>query len=776
MNRLVVLLIAAILAVPCLAKTISVDDDGSADYATIQKAIDDSWDGDVIVVRPGTYRERIVFNGRAVTVRSQAPDDSTVVRTTVIAGPSGSSVIFDFGEGGDSVLQGFTVTGYGIFCVGSAPTISKNIIRDCQGAGITGQSDAAPTIVGNTIVSNELEGIFACNGSIQGNTISYNNAGVAYCNGSIRDNLISYNANAGGLYFCDGEIVGNTIVGNFAVPEGGGLYACNGWIENNVIAGNRAEGEGGGLYSCTQLVCNNTIVGNIAGTYGGAISRCPGTVCNNIIAFNEAPLTAGIFGPCLNSYNAFWMNDGGNFGGNAAMGLGDVVADPSFAVDGRWSDQGTVEIDDDVWIDGDYHLKSQAGRWDPVTRQWVIDNETSRCIDAGNPTSEWSAELWPHGRTVNLGAYGGTAQASMSLTDTGHPADLDHDGHIEADDLARFATMWPAQEDLLAEDIDRNGVVDFRDFAILGKVWRSGPPVPTPPLPNPMTWATAPHGTGPYSIAMVATTATSTDGTGVEYYFENYLTPDINSGWRTFVAGQEPRWEQTGLQPVTLYWYRVKARNRGNRLETDWSEITRAATLADDTEAPTPNPMTWETEPYGVSSNTIRMTATEATDASGVEYQFDCTSHPAYSSNWQASRTYEVTSVPHGQYTFRVRARDKSANQNTTLFSLSVTADLQPPTPDPMEWESEPDEVKRGSSSLNYYVEMTAAEAVDESADVEYFFECTTESGFSSKWQSSPEYSVLVGRSGQGHRFRVKARDTSPGHNETGWSSVVMAR
>jgi parallel beta-helix repeat protein len=116
-----------------------------------------SWDGEVIVVRPGKYRVRIVFNGRGVTVRSLAPDDPTVVQTTVIAGPSGSSVIFDFGEGGDSVLQGFTVTGYGIFCVGSAPTISKNIIRDCQGAGISGQSDAAPTIAGNTIVSNELD-------------------------------------------------------------------------------------------------------------------------------------------------------------------------------------------------------------------------------------------------------------------------------------------------------------------------------------------------------------------------------------------------------------------------------------------------------------------------------------------------------------------------------------------------------------------------------------------------------------------------------------------
>lgn len=775
MNRLIVLLIASVLCVPCLAATITVDDNGSADYSTIQQAIDRSEDGDVIVVMPGTYRERVVFNGRRVTVRSDDPDDPRTVQGTVIAGPSAPSVTFDFGEGSQSVLEGLTVTGYGIVCVGSAPTISKNILRDCQGAGVTGQIDAAPTIVGNTISDCELEGVYACNGLIQGNTITRNNAGAAYCNGSIRDNVISYNSDGGGLYFCDGEIVGNAIVGNVAGPDGGGLYACDGWIENNVIAGNRTGGEGGGLYNCAELICNNTIVGNIATTYGGALSRCTGTVCNNILAFNEAPFTAGIYGPCSNSYNTFWMNPGGNFGGDAALGVGDFAADPMFAVNGQWDDKGTPDVDDDVWIDGDYHLKSEAGRWDPAARQWVVDDETSRCIDAGTPGSDWSAELWPHGRHINVGAYGGTPQASMSLSDVGHPADLNHDGQIGPDDLAQLMSMWLVEEDLLAEDINRDGIVDFIDFAIFASAWESGPAVPTPPVPNPMTWAVEPYGTGPYSIAMVATTATSTDGTGVEYYFENAQDSTINSGWLTFPAGQEPRWEQTGLHAISYYWYRVKARNRGNQLETDWSETVRALTLQEDTTAPTPNPMTWETEPYGSAGHTIRMVATEATDVSGVQYEFECTSDPTYSSGWQDSPTYEITSVPHGNYTFRVRARDKSANHNTTIFSMYVIVDLQPPTPDPMEWESEPVEVNMGGS-LNYHVEMAAVEAVDDTADVEYFFECTTQSGFSSGWQSSPEYSVLVGRAGQGHRFRVKARDTSTSHNETGWSSVAMAR
>ena len=67
---------------------------------------------------------------------------------------------------------------------------------------------------------------------------------------------------------------------------------------------------------------------------------------------------------------------------------------------------------------------------------------------------------------------------------------------------------------------------------------------------------------------------------------------------------------------------------------------------------------------------------------------------------------------------------------------------------------------------------MKATEATDANGWVEYFFESTTESGFSSGWQSSRTYSVLIGRSGQGRRFRVKARDQFG--NETEWSAVLQ--
>jgi hypothetical protein len=88
-------------------------------------------------------------------------------------------------------------------------------------------------------------------------------------------------------------------------------------------------------------------------------------------------------------------------------------------------------------------------------------------------------------------------------------------------------------------------------------------------------------------------------------------------------------------------------------------------------------------------------------------------------------------------------------------------------------FDGTPHEVYGGGGSFDYWVQMRAVVAQDASGIVEYFFECTTEPGFSSGWILDPTYMVLVGRSGQGHRFRVKARDLYG--NETAWSTEERA-
>jgi hypothetical protein len=63
---------------------------------------------------------------------------------------------------------------------------------------------------------------------------------------------------------------------------------------------------------------------------------------------------------------------------------------------------------------GDYHLKSQAGRWDPESQNWVVDPISSPCIDSGDPDASMGLERFPNGGRINMGAYGGTPQASLT--------------------------------------------------------------------------------------------------------------------------------------------------------------------------------------------------------------------------------------------------------------------------------------------------------------------------------------------------------------------------
>jgi hypothetical protein len=92
-----------------------------------------------------------------------------------------------------------------------------------------------------------------------------------------------------------------------------------------------------------------------------------------------------------------------------------INLDPHFNNPGYWDPNGTPEdITDDFWVEGDYHLKSQAGRWDPNSQAWIQDDVTSPCIDAGNPRSSTGEEPEPNGGIINMGVYGGTAEASKS--------------------------------------------------------------------------------------------------------------------------------------------------------------------------------------------------------------------------------------------------------------------------------------------------------------------------------------------------------------------------
>jgi len=107
-------LVVLVVSATGIGKTIYVDDDGPADFNTIQAAIDDANDGDTVIVIPGLYtgdgNRNIDFKGKAITVRSLYPHDNACMRETVIDA-QGQGVIVQFlsDEGPESVFEGFTL-------------------------------------------------------------------------------------------------------------------------------------------------------------------------------------------------------------------------------------------------------------------------------------------------------------------------------------------------------------------------------------------------------------------------------------------------------------------------------------------------------------------------------------------------------------------------------------------------------------------------------------------------------------------------------------------
>ncbi|MHC4125283.1 MAG: right-handed parallel beta-helix repeat-containing protein [Planctomycetota bacterium] len=264
----------------------------------------------------------------------------------------------------------------------------------------------------------------------------------------------------GGAFYCyqSNPTIRNCIIRNNYSHYGGGIYSFNPpnqqTIINCIIADNDAL-YGGGIY-CINASMKISIV------------NC--TISNNFLYGIECSDSTPII-----KNSILWGNNPGQIN---YYGVFPPPVLMNCDVQGGWASGSNIINLDPLFKDstsGDYHLKSEAGRWNPSTNTWVTDGVTSPCIDFGieapYPDSDYSNELWPHGKRVNIGAYGNTPQASMSLSDVGNIADLDCNDIVNYLDLKLFTEKWLSDEILLAEDLDRDGLVDFFDYAIFTDNW-----------------------------------------------------------------------------------------------------------------------------------------------------------------------------------------------------------------------------------------------------------------------------------------------------------------
>jgi hypothetical protein len=144
--------------------------------------------------------------------------------------------------------------------------------------------------------------------------------------------------------------------------------------------GQRASDSGGSTIYCADSdarFINCTIADNQAGAFGAALSlhNSPVTIVNSILWGNTPReiLSDGVKEPVIrySTISGGWV------------GMGNLDADPLFVAGDQWvsrNDPNTAVKPDDpdaVWIMGDYHLQSQAGRWDPKIRKWVRDEVAS---------------------------------------------------------------------------------------------------------------------------------------------------------------------------------------------------------------------------------------------------------------------------------------------------------------------------------------------------------------------------------------------------------------
>ncbi len=280
--------------------------------------------------------------------------------------------------------------------------------------------------------------------------------GPGVCDASILDGLIvtrgyadSTDANGcgGGIYIDQAHprLVDCNITSNVAAGLGGGIYDQYGspiltWstfsdnssssgggmynhkasplLSHTTLVRNSAR-NGGGIYSLysSPRLTNSIISNNSASWYGGGLYNAASNsiITNCTISGNSAPDSAGI---CNNSCRPWLTNC--IVWGNRPQQISDYFGGPALIsysdIQGGWPGETNIDSDPNFADaeNGDFHLNSQTGRWDQGSQSWVFDSETSLCIDAGDPNSPIGDEPIPNGGQINMGAYGGTAEASKS--------------------------------------------------------------------------------------------------------------------------------------------------------------------------------------------------------------------------------------------------------------------------------------------------------------------------------------------------------------------------
>jgi parallel beta-helix repeat protein len=267
--------------------------DVPSDFSSIQAAINNATDGEIIFVHKGTYNENIVVN-KSVTLLGED------VETTVIDGNgSGTSIRVS----AESVsLKNLTIRGggsnayeSGIFVESSSSNITDNIIIGNGLIGICLNKSSNAVISGNVVKQNKGDGIvllYSSNDTLNENTIIGNNFGIhAYSSNrnTILNNTLIENT-LGGInlfYSSSNRLISNNLTSN----NGSGIILDYSSDNNTVIDNTVAATEGYGLViasSTNNILRSNNLTGNTYNFYCQATRPNLSDFLNDIDTSNTA--------------------------------------------------------------------------------------------------------------------------------------------------------------------------------------------------------------------------------------------------------------------------------------------------------------------------------------------------------------------------------------------------------------------------------------------------------------------------------------------------------
>jgi len=459
MQRVFAVWLCLALGVACRANIITVDD-GSADYTTIQAAIDASNNGDIVVVCPGTYtgvgNYNINFAGKAITVRSTDPQDQAVVAATIInCEYLGRGFHFNSSEGPDSIVNGFTIVN------------ADDSSLDDEGGAI--RCDSSSPTVANCRILNSI-------GYVGGAVCNENNSSPTLVNCVFKDNVSPYGGGISNVQ-SDPNVINCTFTNNVASgsPDsaGGGIYndKSSPTITNCIFTGNFAYDDGGGIcndFNCNTSITNCTFSGNTAGAmdFGGGGSGIFNNGGSNTMVSN-----------CI-----LW----GNVPDEIYVGTGTVTINHS-DVQGGWEGEGNID-DDPLFVDAD-GPDDVVGTDDDDLRL----SSGSPCIDAGDSTSVSNdagdvdgdgvtTEQTPWDIDGNLRFLDdpsttdtGTTEEPIPIVDMGAYessglamiGDFEPDGDVDLDDLVVIVARWLELGcgQCGGADLSGDGSVNLADFA-----------------------------------------------------------------------------------------------------------------------------------------------------------------------------------------------------------------------------------------------------------------------------------------------------------------------